>query len=1215
MALGQNRLEFLLTAKTEGIEKAFREADASARRTAKGITASFVDASGGVAKLEDALESADFSGIAEKAKASARDIKGAFDKTGDAVKAAFAKTGDSGLESIFREGADTASAFAATAKSTIQGIFDPAADSARDLKRQAELAFTAALAEAQKLRAELAGTFDGGKKSSKELRDALSALDKILGDVGKGGREDLEKVEKALRDIKSAASAARQEADALEEAFNQENLRDGAAALRGDVESLTSGFSDAGEEARRVDREIRKAFTSAAEAQKFSALVRELKGQFEGLEADEIVLAIKRMETFGVATEQNLRLVASAAQATGKSIDDLADPIGEFLASAKSGQDLGAFEELRAQIGVGAEALRPFGAQLDSNNKLLGETREQIRANNDALIAYLSSNERFAGVSERSQDAIGKAKASIDEFNTSVGEQVNILKGKGAEAIQGYLDGLNNLSDGQKAAVGVGAEFISSGVSVGAKALEIAAFAKIAGVSLGGPLTKGFALARTGALSLTGAITTLGAGSLALGGGILAAAGGLLYIAKTAVDAYEATQKLAEAQKNLAGTIDLAAEKTAEFAKFREASVSSILKEIDAIEDAGERRVAITAAILQKEAEAKEQSAKGNALAAGFIQKEIAALKGRRAAYDEDKAANAKAQEEAQKATEERFRASQEAFRKFKEDLSRGLFDSEKNALRSLESVMGGLSGEDLKAAQDQRRQLNQSILADEVDALKERVTENKVSAEESKQILADLERTYESHGDAKRDIDKDFTEFLKGEAEKRYQIQQQFLAKELDLKKSQLALDKEADTGKIDQSIAKLEQRIDKEENVFEELKRQNTERAKTLKTYADEEAALERVRIKREAANEIRANKNDATAIAKIKEQEALELQQLDQQTAQQKQQIDRDTAAQNQSLTKQQTEFKREQARKEIELEKSKSANKQALLEEEIASEEYAFRRRREMLEFQASMGRNVAAEQRKLEEDELRFQEAAVRKRLALRLEEIEQERKAADIGAKPAEKAVNAERAATEAAKARREAQVHTQEIIDRSNDALVAQTQEIQRQIDLIKQANAERKKGSTIVGEAQTVEEAFGSNASGWGVSRGQAEREQERNLRDLEAQRDRNLGMLANRAARRQKTGETFEPRSQAQAESATAQNFGDGFGQSRSQIAAEQAAATDDAGGRGSELLTAILAELKQLNQNTVKGQAQAKADADRRQTSIGLDFTSGPQRMWG
>lgn len=1098
MALNQNTLSFLLTAKADGVQKAFSDVAADAKKTAKGISDAFRTVDGDLA-LGDALEGANFAALVDQARVTAKDVKGVFQKAGEDLNQVFSAAKGPGLSQVF----------------------DGAGEAAKEMARQAELALESIVQEANVLQAELGAAFGEGAGKSKLLEATLKRLEAALAEVGTDGKKNIAAIEHALDEVKGAAKeAAAGSADLGNElaAINLDNLAQRAQDLAGRLSSLGAGFTEAGKKSRKVDQDLRKVFENQADVKTYSAAVRELAHQFEGLDPEELTEATANLDRFGVASVKNLTLLTNAAQTAKKSVGEVSEPFGEFMAAAANGGDFGAISELGKLLGVGAAKLKEFGAQV-KDGKLLGDTPEQIKAANDALLRYLESNEKFSNVSQRSQDNIAKLSAEIDKFSTSAGEGANALKNQLAGAALDAAKGINGLSDETKGAIGVLTEGGSAVAGLGAKTIELGAFGLLAANQFK-TLTAGMTLVVTEA-------QLAAAGMFAMGAGIVAAVAGIVLITKSAYDMGKAFTEARNAQESLLELEARVLESSQRRRDYALETVDAIRAETDAIEDAGKRREAITDAIIAKEAQADIERDRGGVKRAAFLKAEADALKRTRNEYDAQASAVVAAEQKKQKAEEDRYAAGKKAFEAYKKSVSGGLFDSQADQAKELKSLIPNLDGDALNEAKAQMKSLNASLLADEVNSLKERVTANKVSAKESEGILANLEVRYESHGDAKKAVDKEFTEFLKGEAEKRYQIQQQLLAKELEIKKSQLTNEKDAELAGIDAQIFALEGKIAKEKNVFEELKLQNAERGKALKSYADEEAALEKIAAKRQAATEIRAAKDDPETQVRIKEQLADQLLQIDQRLANARQQIDADTAAKFRAATEAQLKFKQEAAQKELAIEKQKAETKQAMLDDELAAAEYGFQRKREMLELEASLGKDVAAERQKLDDEYLKFQEANIQKRLALRLKEIEQERKAADIGAKPAAKAANAEREAVEIAKARREAQVEVQGVIDQSNAALVTQTQEIQKQIDLLKEQTAERKKaagfdlGSTFATGAQSVEDAFSGNASGIGVGRRQKAEGGGPSLAELEAQKRRNLGILNSRKNRQGQTG----------------------------------------------------------------------------------------------
>jgi hypothetical protein len=619
-------------------------------------------------------------------------------------------------------------------------------------------------------------------------------------------------------------------------------------------------------------------------------------------------------------------------------------------------------------------------------------------------------------------------------------------------------------------------------------------------------------------------------------------------------------------------------------------TVEAIRAETAAMKDAGKQREAITEAILAREAAASLELLGGNSKRAAALTAEADALKRTRSEYDGNAAAIVKSEKSAKQAIEDRFEAARVAFNSFKKDASEGLFPDNKAALKRLDEISRGLSGPVLKEAQAERRKILESILTTELDNLKKGVEQNKISAADAVKIQEQLLKEYESKGDARKAIEKDQTAFFKAEAEKRLAIAEQFAAKELDLRRSQLDLDKADATDSADAAISATQAKIAAEQNAFAQLRAQISERAVLLKSYVDEEAAIERITIQRQRDADVRAAKanNDQGSVLKIRQQAATAENQVLQNAAAQKRQIDRETTEATKAAAADETKFKAEQAAKQRDIDKQSADLRKAQAEEEQAALEANFADRRRILEEQAALGQDRASELAQLAKEETAAKAAGIKSNLKLEEERIALELEAANVGASKAQQTLNAEKAALELAKARRQAQSDSQAIVDSDLQTLKDQTAELIKQKKLLEDQNTERKKGATFQGGAQSVEDAFNSNLSGLGVSR-RANKDGE-TPEDIQKKIDRNLGIINSK----ENAGKTPSAPT-------------NGFGVSRKDAAAAAAEAAKpqvDAGtAQVITLLTALIAETKAQT-----GALKSKANKpDRKPSDDGKTFT--------
>lgn len=188
---------------------------------------------------------------------------------------------------------------------------------------------------------------------------------------------------------------------------------------------------------------LTKAFQDIQTKDTFGDLVQE----------DDLGQAVKRLDALGAASKDNFNRITKAAIDAGKDVSDAADSFGEALAPLESGNfDIGVFDELRTQYGIGGEALRAYGAEVSASNKVLGETPAQQKKAQDALKRYLDESTRYADIATRNKDAQAQLSDELGKFGRSVGDSVNELKGYVAEALLPLAKWLNTIPDGAKQA-------------------------------------------------------------------------------------------------------------------------------------------------------------------------------------------------------------------------------------------------------------------------------------------------------------------------------------------------------------------------------------------------------------------------------------------------------------------------------------------------------------------------------------------------------------------------------------------------------------------------------------------------------------------------------------------------------------------------------------------------------------------------------------------
>lgn len=927
-------------------------------------------------------------------------------------------------------------------------------------------------ADMSELKAEL-------QKSNQEFRKFGDKLDKAL------DKNPFEKIEKAARDFDMGD--ALQAAESLEQKF----------------QSLAETVDEAANESRKLKEAVKVAFENPKTADEFIAEAKKIKDAYGNLiDEEDIGQAVKRLDTLEAATTKNLQRVAKLAVDAGKDMEDAADDFGELAASFESGNfDAGVLETLRANYGISAKALEGFGAELDSNKKLLAENEDQQRKATQALFRYIDESERFNNIAKRSKDDLSQLRDETDKFKRSVGEQYDELKNLVAGALLPMAKQLNKLPDSVKtagAALGiVGAGAINLALSMAQTGAIVAALGGRfpimgkAAVSVAGKV-RGLGTALTG---LRTAQMGAAAGASAMAGGLAIAALGLVAITKTAYDYAKAIDQAEQAEGKLVGTLSRAIIANKEALTIRKQSVTQIREQAKAIEDYAKRRVFLTKAILEAEDALQTARESGD-------RDDIVAAQGRldvfleyRAEADKAAANDAASEKAAEEATRKRFEKAREAYQQFRKDFDRGQFESKEKALAALESIASGLSGDSLKEAKSEIRKISKDILDEELSNLRERISKEKVTAEQSKTILAGLLTKYRANADQRKKAEKEVGDAVETALKHREAKTRDYLNKELELQRQ--ALEQKRQASEDDGGVTKLEARLAKGEDVVSQLKAELTKRNEILKTYIDEEAALEKIAIKREQSAAI---ETDPKGASQIRELAAEKERQLDKETAARKATLDRDLEERKIALAAKRTQLLQEQAKKEADLATESGELRRQTFEEERSAQEQRFAERRRLLQEEASLGVSNGQAIKDLAAEELAFREKAAKEALQLTLDEIALRREAADIGATAEQKKLNEQRAQLETQRALREARQETQAIVDQDLEKLKQQTQELIKQRDMLKEQNEERKRGQATLGGVSGIE-SVNENTGSFGVSTfGGAKTEDGRTVEDLD-------------------------------------------------------------------------------------------------------------------
>ncbi|MCA9775644.1 MAG: hypothetical protein KC800_02975, partial [Candidatus Eremiobacteraeota bacterium] len=424
---------------------------------------------------------------------------------------------------------------------------------------------------------------DAGKKALEVLSDKSSEAGKDLRDAFVKGGQSIEDAEKEAKNFVKAIeqfSDAKQEADKLEEslkgikdeldktgdaakAINFQTALDSARDLAEGLKNISSSFTSTAEESRNMERAIKAAIAKPEQAKEMIAAAKAIKDEYGDLVSEEdIGQAVKRLDTLQAATRENLQAVAKLATDSGKDLESAADDLGEILAPIGSGiTDLDLLgESFRANFGVGVEVLRKYGAEIDSNGKIVAGTREEQQKAQDAVRRYLNEAERFKGIADRNKDSQAKLTDEYEKFQRSVGEAINELKNFAAEVLLPLVRSFNELSPGIKKTIAgaiVLAPAIASVAVAGTQAVTAFNFIKTSSLGAAVANSRLAGAAGTAATSMSGAATAAAALNVGVLGfaGVAAAALVAIVAIKNATDGWiESLEQADEANSKLIDT-------------------------------------------------------------------------------------------------------------------------------------------------------------------------------------------------------------------------------------------------------------------------------------------------------------------------------------------------------------------------------------------------------------------------------------------------------------------------------------------------------------------------------------------------------------------------------------------------------------------------------------------------------------------------------------
>jgi len=302
---------------------------------------------------------------------------------------------------------------------------------------------------------------------TKDLDASLKGIEGAVNGTSVQVTAGFSKMEGSLAKAATGIQAASNKTtSAVDKLVLKDKLEAGVALfgrLAGAVDGVRQEFNRAGGEADDLRDRLSATFGDLAD-EKAKLAEDQLK---LGFDADSTANALVTLKKFGADSEDALKRLQDAARFTNTDIASLADSFGRFekFGDAKS------LKALQKELGISNQDLERFGAKLDSAGKPLLDTEARVKAAAQALRDYQAAN--FAGAAERQADAATRVAGEMEALRREIGLNVTSFKESFAPAILTVVQNMRGLSDGTKAAIGFGAEFVGVAASMAASALQV----------------------------------------------------------------------------------------------------------------------------------------------------------------------------------------------------------------------------------------------------------------------------------------------------------------------------------------------------------------------------------------------------------------------------------------------------------------------------------------------------------------------------------------------------------------------------------------------------------------------------------------------------------------------------------------------------------------------------------------------------------------------
>ena len=408
-----------------------------------GVTANTDQAKGAFVSLEQVLRE-----TKKEAEESGKASEAASKKEEEAAKKA-AEAAKEQAQAQQQATAATAEA-AKTASEAAQAQNAQAEAVKEQAQAQAEAAETAAqLAEAQ---AELADQSEQAAGSASSLASALS--ESGASDVAGDFSEAAEALDDAAGSTSSTANTFTQlnavlstlspgtaqfTTNLLAAGSAVTMLQAAAAAARVAMSKLWESYK----EAEQVYSSLEQASLRLGKMQQDAQLTADSvaaiweRSRSSGTSVNDLAQAAEIISRAGGNFKELIAYIEETATATGKSLPEVASIITKAMQGSSK-----AVMQLQMQLGISAEDLAAFGAQLDENGEIAAKTTVQQEALADAVKAFIEAN-YFGSLAEYAETAAGATdnyRAAVERLKKSYGEDA-------IKSISNFKNALADLSN------------------------------------------------------------------------------------------------------------------------------------------------------------------------------------------------------------------------------------------------------------------------------------------------------------------------------------------------------------------------------------------------------------------------------------------------------------------------------------------------------------------------------------------------------------------------------------------------------------------------------------------------------------------------------------------------------------------------------------------------------------------------------------------------